>query len=139
VVVVPLSSVNRQPDQPVLLAVAILRHAGRYLLVSAEDADGAEWTLPSAAIPPAAAGEAVLGRHVAGALGIAVSEWVPQSPQHHQEGGIAVECRVYAAHLAADDVLPLGYREVRWWSPTGGPPLVLSALAQRLFPPIADA
>jgi hypothetical protein len=99
----------------------------RCLIVRATSAG--PWEFPAAAVAAATTAEETLRRVCATRLGVQLGEIIGQGELVHDAAGRPAAYRYYVCPLPRDEVLPLGYAEVRW--------VALGELGEYAFSPVA--
>ena len=113
------------PDpRPIAVVAAILRDAGRVLIVQRPDgaAMGGLWEFPGGKIELGETPEAALGREIAEELGVAVDVGALYHETTHQyPGGPRVHLRFYECRLLSGPLQLLWGQAYRWVAPADLP------------------
>ncbi len=90
------------------------RAPDRCLIVRPTSGPDAVGEFPGERVESHEIAEHVLVRLCTARLGVCVDELIPQPAFTHGFGTHTVTCRYYICPVSADEVVPLGYAEVRW-------------------------
>lgn len=108
-------SVSRDARRVEYRAV-IFRSPGSYLIVRRRGPAGGAWDFPGAASVSHTALEQQLQNHCYEHLGCVVHVLAGRPPIPVSEDGRTTDFRFYLCMVLEDEILPLGYADVRWVS-----------------------